>query len=193
MKSICVFCGSSPGRRPEYRASARVLGAALATRGITLVYGGGRVGIMGVLADAVLAAGGRVTGVIPDHLWEREVGHTSLSELHIVHSMHQRKSMMAELADAFIALPGGIGTLEEFFEIWTWGQLGLHKKPLGVLNVADYYTPLIQLIEHTVTEGFLPEKHGALVLFDDDPERLLTRLSMHRPETSDKWISADET
>ena len=193
MKSICVFCGSSPGSRTEYHTSARALGEALATSQIKLVYGGGRVGIMGILADAVLAAGGSVTGVIPDHLWEREIGHTSLTELHIVHSMHERKSMMAELADAFIALPGGIGTLEEFFEIWTWGQLGLHKKPFGVLNVAGYYTPLVQLIDHMVSERFLPEKHRALVLIDDDPARLLARLAVHRPETSAKWISADET
>ena len=193
MKSICVFCGSSPGRRTEYHAAARALGAALAMHEIKLVYGGGRVGIMGILADAVLAAGGSVTGVIPDHLWEREVGHTGLSELHIVHSMHERKAMMANLSDAFVAMPGGVGTLEEFFEIWTWGQLGLHKKPFGILNVAGYYTPLVQLIDHMVTERFLPEQHRALVLIDDNPARLLTRLSTHRPETFDKWISAEET
>jgi uncharacterized protein (TIGR00730 family) len=193
MKSICVFCGSSPGRRTEYHDAARALGAALALHEIKLVYGGGRVGLMGILADSVLAAGGSVTGVIPEHLWEREVGHSGLSELHIVHSMHERKAMMANLSDAFVALPGGIGTLEEFFEIWTWGQLGLHKKPFGILNVAGYYTLLAQLIDHMVAEQFLPEQHRALVLIDDDPARLLARLAVHRPETSDKWISADKT
>jgi uncharacterized protein (TIGR00730 family) len=192
MQSICVFCGSSHGVRAQYTASARELGQLLAERGITLVYGGGRVGLMGVLADAVLAAKGRVIGVIPEFLWQREVGHTGLSELHIVHSMHERKALMADLSDAFIALPGGVGTLEEFFEIWTWGVLGLHAKPFGILNVEGFYSALVQHIDRMVTEGFLPEQFRDLVLIETDPAHLLARVSAHKPARVKQVIDVDE-
>jgi uncharacterized protein (TIGR00730 family) len=193
MKSICVFCGSHPGARSEYSTAAHELGTLLAARDVTLVYGGGHVGLMGVLADAALAGGGRVIGVIPDHLWQREVGHTGLTELHVVSSMHERKALMAILSDAFIALPGGVGTLEEFFEIWTWGVLGLHEKPFGILNVSGFYSALVEHIERMTRERFLPERHRSLVLIDEDATRLLARVSAHKPAHVEKLIERDET
>src|SRR5215831_14246232 len=155
MKRICVFCASSSGSRPEYRLCAEELGAELAQRKIGLVYGGGNVGLMGALADSVLKAGGEAIGVIPEHLMAREIGHKGLTKLHVVHSMHERKALMADLSDAFVALPGGFGTLEEFCEVLTWSQLGLHVKPCGIVNVLDYYSPLLSMFDHAVQERLL--------------------------------------
>ena len=174
--SLCVYCGSRAGLDPRFRAAAQALGTALGRRGWRLVYGGGRVGLMGVVADAALAAGGTVFGVIPVSLQEREVGHTGLSELRIVSSMHQRKQAMAEAADAFLALPGGIGTLEELFEVWTWRQLGDHDRPLGLLNVADFYDGLLDFLDQTVAQGFVGPATRALLTVDAEIERLLDRL-----------------
>lgn len=188
MKRVCVFCGSSPGSRPVYGETAARLGRLLAGRGLGLVYGGGSVGLMGIAADAALAAGGEVIGVIPHALVVREVGHTGLSDLRVVDTMHERKALMAELSDGFLALPGGIGTLEEWFEVWTWGQLGLHGKPFGLLNVAGYYDPLLAMLDQMVGERFLRDTHRAMVLVDDDPERLLDRLAAYTPPRVEKWI-----
>ncbi len=193
MTSLCVFCGSSPGASPDYASAAAALGELLATRGTTLVYGGGKRGVMGVLADACLARGGTVVGVIPSHLWDREVGHTGVSEMHVVASMHERKARMTELADAFLALPGGIGTMEEFFEVWTWGQLGLHAKPLGLLNAGGYFDPLIRFLDHMVDERFLGPDQRAAVLVDEDPARLLDRLAAVHPTRRPRLIARDET
>ena len=178
LSNICVYCGSSPGARPEYLQAARQLGEALARQGKQLIYGGGHVGLMGAVADAVLAGGGRVTGVIPRMLVERELGHTGVTELHVVRDMHERKHMMASLADAFIALPGGWGTLEELTEMVTWNQLGLHRKPIGVVNVAGYYDLFLQFADRMVDEQFVKAKHRALLCTDSDPERLLGMLSI---------------
>jgi uncharacterized protein (TIGR00730 family) len=177
IRSVCVFCGSNVGAAPRYAEAARAFGALLAREGLTLVYGGGHVGLMGIAADAALAAGGKVTGVIPRALWDREVGHRGLTELHIVESMHERKAMMASLSDAFVALPGGLGTLEEIFEVWTWAQLGIHAKPLGFLDVAGFYTPLMAFLDRGVTEGFIRPRFREMALVDDDAEALLRRLS----------------
>lgn len=174
--TLCVFCGSSTGGDPAFAAAARALGATLARRGTTLVYGGGHVGLMGVIADAVLAGGGRVVGVIPEKLAERELAHTRLTELIVLSTMHERKAKMASLADAFVAMPGGLGTLDELFEIWTWAQLGFHDKPIGLLNVRGFFTPLLELTAQMVREGFVGPQNLELVLSDDDGERLLTRL-----------------
>jgi len=191
MKRICVFCGSSPGSRPEYRAAAEELGRELAGRNIGLVYGGTSVGLMGVLADAVLKADGEAVGVIPQRLIEREVGHKGLSKLHVVHSMHERKSLMADLSDAFIALPGGFGTFEEFCEIVTWAQLGLHGKPCGVVNVLGYYSPLLAMFDHAVEERFLKPENRGLVLAQDSVPKLLQALEEWRPVRVEKWLDRD--
>ncbi|MDZ7591014.1 MAG: TIGR00730 family Rossman fold protein [Rubrivivax sp.] len=175
--SLCVYCGSRHGVRPAYTAAARALGQAIGARGWQLVYGGGRVGLMGEVADATLAAGGRVVGVIPESLKRLEVGHGGLHELHVVPTMHLRKQMMAERADAFLALPGGIGTLEELYEVWTWRQLGYHDQPIGLLNVEGYYDELLRFMAHTVDQGFLsPVQHGVLQV-DTDAEPLLLALA----------------
>ena len=187
MKRVCVFCGSHAGRGERYRAAATGFGAELARRGLDLVYGGGHVGLMGVLADATLAAGGRVVGVIPRFLLEREVGHAGLSELHVVESMHERKATMASLADAFVALPGGAGTLEELFEAWTWVQLGLHAKPVGILAVGNFFDPLLAYIDRTVEEGFLAPAHRALLKVSNDPAVLLAKLLSAEPPPAAKW------
>lgn len=176
MKSICVFCGSNPGHRPEYLEVARATGRSIARRRLTLVYGGGRVGLMGAVADAALAAGGRVVGVIPQLLLDREVGHAGLSELHVVTTLSERKSMMAELSDGFLALPGGIGTLDELFEAWTWTQLDLHRKPCGLLNQAGYYDALVAFLDYTVAEGFQRPRHRAALLVGAAVETLLDQL-----------------
>ena len=173
---LCVYCGSRPGRRPDYAQAAQVLGRALAAGGGELIYGGGRVGLMGLVADAALAAGGRVIGVIPEALMQREVGHAGLHELHVVPDMHQRKRRMAEGASAFLALPGGIGTLEELFEVWTWRQLGYHDQPIGLLNVGGYFDPLLQFVDRMIDEGFLAAEQRQLLRVDDDPLRLLAAL-----------------
>lgn len=191
MKYVCVFCGSSMGLRPAYKLAAIAMGETLARRGLDLVYGGGNVGLMGVVADAALAAGGQVIGVIPEFLVAKELAHTGLTKLHIVSSMHERKALMADLSDAFVALPGGYGTLEEFCEILTWAQLGLHQKPQGLLNVEGYYELLLRLFDQAVTEQFLKAEHRSLVLEASNPEHLLDLLTEYQPPSVDKWIGRD--
>ncbi|MEA2377717.1 MAG: hypothetical protein QOD13_1624 [Thermoleophilaceae bacterium] len=194
MERVCVFCGSSPGARPAYAEATAELGRLLAADGIGLVYGGGAVGLMGVLADSVLAAGGEAIGVIPQALVDREIGHSGLTELRVVGSMHERKALMAELADAFVALPGGLGTLEELFEVYTWAQLGLHRKPCGLLDVEHYYAGIVEFLEHAVREGFVREEHRAMLMVDRHPRALIERLREFAPETvQPKWIDRDET
>ncbi len=188
IRRICVFCGSSEGNRPVYREAARAVGRLLARRKIGLVYGGGRVGLMGGLADAVLGAGGEAIGVIPQALMDKEVGHRGLTELRVVASMHERKALMMDLADGFMALPGGFGTLEEFFEVLTWSQLGLHRKPCGLLNVDGYYGELLALVEQGVSDGFIHPVHRNLLLADADPERLFDLLSSSKVPHLDKWL-----
>jgi len=193
IERLCVFCGSNAGTDPAFLAAARAFGALLGRESIALVYGGGHVGLMGALADAALAAGGRVVGVIPRALWEREVGHGGLTELHVVETMHERKALMASLADAFVALPGGLGTLEEIFEVWTWGQLGIHKKPCGFLDVNGYYAPLLGFLDGAVERGLVRREHRAMAIVDDDCETLLRRLAEYEPPRVAKWIEPDET
>jgi len=188
VRSVCVFCGSSPGARPTYRDAARVFGRDVAAKRRTLVYGGGNVGLMGVVADAALAEGGRVIGVMPKHLVDREVAHTGLTELRVVSSMHERKQAMAELSDAFALMPGGLGSLEEFFEVWTWGQLGLHGKPYGLLNVDGYFDPLLAFLDHAVRERFVRPEHRELLVVADDPATLLAGLEAQDPPSFEKWI-----
>lgn len=192
MNRICVFCGSSPGARPEYADAAREMGRALAAGGMGLVYGGGRVGLMGIVADAVMAAGGEVIGVIPDALLRREVGHGGVTDLRVVSSMHERKALMADLADGFVAMPGGYGTFEEFCEVITWSQLGIHPKPCGLLNVAGYYAPLLALFDHAVAEGFVRTQHRELVLEDTTPGGLLAKMRAFDPPGTEKWIQPGE-
>jgi uncharacterized protein (TIGR00730 family) len=193
MRRLCVFCGSSVGNQAEYAEAAQQLGALLAARGVSLVYGGGNVGLMGVIADAVMAHGGEAIGVIPQALADREIAHTGITELRVVDSMHTRKAMMADLADAFVAMPGGVGTFEEFFEVVTWTQLGLHRKPCGLLNVKNFYTPLAAFIDQAVSEGFIRPVHRAAIVVDSDAERLLNTLAgMDLPDVP-KWIRRDET
>jgi uncharacterized protein (TIGR00730 family) len=188
IRRVCVFIGSRPGARPEYLAAARALGTEIARRGMGLVYGGASVGAMGVIADAALAAKGEVTGVIPSWLVDREIAHENLTDLRIVGSMHERKKTMADLADAFVALPGGFGTFDELFEIITWAQIGLHAKPIGLLDVADYFAPVRALIAHVIEEGFAPREHGGLVISRDDPSSLLDALAAFSPPPlGPKW------
>lgn len=190
---ICVFCGSNPGANEAYAEAARGLGRLFARQGIALVYGGGSVGLMGELADAVLGAGGEVIGVIPHALWAREVGHRGLTDLRIVETMHERKATMADLSDAFIALPGGLGTLEEIFEIWTWAQLGLHEKPVGFLDVGGFYAPLMTFLDAAVRARFIREPHRAIAMIDTDAESLLQRFEEWAPPRVEKWITREET
>lgn len=193
MKRLCVFCGSSAGVNPAYAEVATIMGTLIASRGIGLVYGGGAVGLMGVVANAAMAAGGEVIGVIPRALADREIEHTGLTELRVVDSMHTRKAMMADLSDAFVAMPGGVGTFEEFFEAITWTQLGLHRKACGLLNVAGFYTPLATFIDQAVSEGFIRPVHRAAIVVDDDPVRLLDTLATIDLPDVPKWIKRDET
>jgi uncharacterized protein (TIGR00730 family) len=193
LKRICVYCGSNKGNRPEYAKAAADLGAALVRHGIGLVYGGGRVGLMGIIADAVLAAKGEVIGVIPESLVAKEVAHRRLNDLRVVKSMHERKALMVELSDAFIAMPGGFGTLEEFSEVLTWAQLGLHRKPYGLLNVEGFYEPLLKFFDQCVTENFIRAAHRSLIVAEDDPERMLDALAKMELPDLDKWINRDET
>lgn len=193
MRSLCVFCGSSAGHEPAYTEAARTLGRTLAGAKIRLVFGGGRVGLMGEVANAALAAGGEAIGVIPNFLVEREIAHTGLTDLHVVGSMHERKAMMSGLSDGFVALPGGTGTLEEFFEVLTWAQLGEHAKPCGLLNVAGYYDPLLSVLDHMVGKGFLSKSNRALVLVERDPGTLLAKLERYRPPETIKWVGGPET
>ncbi|WP_313949215.1 TIGR00730 family Rossman fold protein [Leptolyngbya sp. FACHB-261] len=188
---MCVFCGSNLGLNPAYQLAAEALGKALAQRELGLIYGGGNVGLIGVVADSALATGGQVIGVIPEFLVAKEIAHKGLTKLHVVGSMHERKALMADLADAFIALPGGYGTLEEFCEILTWAQLGLHQKPQGLLNVEGYYDPLLQLFDQATTEQFLKPALLTLVLQATEPEILLNQLENYKPPKVDKWIGCD--
>ncbi len=196
MHRLCVFCGSNVGNNPIYRAEAENLGRLLAARGIELVYGGGNIGLMGAVADACLAAGGTVIGVIPQALMGKEVAgravdHRALTRLEVVDSMHTRKARMAELADGFIALPGGFGTFEEFCEILTWGQLGFHAKPMGLLNINGFYDPLLAMFERAVQDGFLREQNRAMALHADDIEDLLARMAAYRAEPVSKWLKEE--
>jgi len=194
LKRLCVFAGSSPGARIEYRAAAEALGRALAQRGIGVVYGGGGVGLMGVLADAALAGGGEVIGVIPHSLVAREVAHGGLADLRVVASMHERKALMADLSDGFVALPGGWGTLEEFFEVLTWAQLGLHSKPCGLLNVGGYFDGLLAFLNHAVDERFVRAENGGLVIVATSVEDMLAQLDRYEPPPSTgKWIDRAST
>lgn len=188
MHRICVFAGSNVGIRPEYTEAARMLGQELAKRGLELVYGGASVGLMGIVANTVLAEGGEAIGVLPRGLFRREIPHKGLTEMHQVGSMHERKALMADLADGFIALPGGFGTFDELFEIITWAQLGLHSKPVGLLNAANYFEPLLALVQHASREGFIPAVHLSLLMYEDNPALLLDRFAGYKaPDTSSKW------
>jgi len=188
MKRVCVFCGSNFGLHPAYVQAAKNVGTIFASKGIELVYGGGRVGLMGAVADTVLAAGGKVIGVIPESLVAKEVAHQNLTDLRIVASMHERKALMAELSDGFIALPGGFGTFEEFCEVLTWAQLGLHKKPCGILNVVGFYNSLLELFDFAVAEGFVRQEHRSLITVETEIVDLLDKMSKYQPPTTDKWI-----
>ncbi len=193
LQRVCVFCGSSSGTKPVYREAARAVGRMLAERGLELVYGGGKVGLMGALADACLELGGRAIGVMPRALVDKEIAHLGLTELHVVASMHERKARMADLADAFIALPGGFGTWDEFCEVLTWSQLGLHRKPSALLNVNGYYDFFLSMADRAVEDGFVSALHRMLVLSDDNPARLLDRLANHSVPLADKWLDYDPT
>jgi uncharacterized protein (TIGR00730 family) len=193
MKRICVYCGSNPGRQPVYREAAAELGKALVERDIALVYGGASIGVMGAVADAVLAHGGEVIGIIPQSLATREVAHNNLSELIVVTSMHERKAMMAELSDGFVALPGGWGTFEEIFEALTWAQLGIHEKPCGLLNIAGYYDHLGLFLQHAMDESFVREAYKPMIIMENEPVALLNRFAAYQPPKVHKWIGPDET
>jgi len=193
MKAVCVYCGSSPGRLEAYTNGARALARILVERDLALVYGGASIGLMGMVADEVLALGGRVVGVIPQALARKEVAHAGLTELHLTQSMHERKTLMAELSDGFIALPGGIGTFEELFEIWTWAQLGMHAKPVGLLNVAGYYDALIAFVDHATQEQFMRPAQRALLIVESDPAVLLDRFAAHKAAAGKQWLAAKET
>lgn len=188
MKSICVYCGSAIGSDSAFATAARELGSQLANSGIELIYGGGRVGLMGVVADAVLAAGGRVQGVIPQALATREVAHSGLTQLHVVETMHQRKALMADLSDGFIALPGGLGTFEELFEIWTWAQLGIHSKPIGLLNVVSYFDHLLAFLDHATASRLLKPVHRETLIVSNESQDLLYRMAAFVPEAGRKWF-----
>jgi uncharacterized protein (TIGR00730 family) len=189
---LCVFCGSSAGQDPVYLATARALGEALANNGIELVYGGASVGLMGAVADAVLAKGGYVIGVMPQALVDKEIAHKGLSDLRVVGSMHERKALMAELADGFIALPGGLGTFEELFEVWTWAQLGYHRKPCALLNAGGFYDKLTDFLDDVVERGFVKPIHRAMLIVENDPAVLIQAIRAYEPPKVDKWIKAGE-
>ncbi|GAB4515828.1 MAG: TIGR00730 family Rossman fold protein [Roseibium sp.] len=193
MRAICVFCGSSHGTRQIYTDAARETGRQIAEQGYTLVYGGARVGLMGTVADAALEAGGKVIGILPRALSDKEIGHEGLTELHLVDSMHERKARMADLSDAFLALPGGVGTLEEIFEVWTWGQLGYHHKPCGFLNIGGYYDHLIAFLDHQVEEGFTRDVMRAMAQIAGTPEELISLFENYTPPSAPKWIERSET
>lgn len=193
MQRICIYCGSAAGRDPRYRDAAAAFGAALAARGLGIVYGGGATGMMGAVADAALGEGGEVIGVIPETLLAREVGHRDVTRLEVVTSMHERKARMAELADGFIALPGGLGTFEELFEILTWAQLGFHRKPCGLINMAGYYDHLVTFLDHAVDTGFLRRGNRDMLLVDDDGDRLLDRFAEYRAPRVTQWIDESST
>lgn len=187
-KTICVYCGSNPGARSDYRKGAEALGVAIAARGWSVVYGGASVGLMGTVADAALAGGAEVYGILPDALQKKELGHKGLTRLEVVSSMHERKQRMAELADAFIAMPGGAGTLEEIFEVWTWGQLGFHDKPCAFLNIADYYTDLVRFLDHQAAERFMRKEHRDMLIIDRNIDMLLERIDRYEAPVVEKWL-----
>ena len=193
MRNICVFCGSQSGTDLRYRQAAIELGGLLAQRGHGLVYGGGHVGLMGIIADAVLEAGGSVTGVIPRPMTERELAHETVTKLYVVSSMHERKALMASLSDAFIALPGGYGTLEELFEVIAWAQLGIHRKPIGLLNVAGYFDALLSLVDHMIGQGFIKTRHRGLFVTAEQPQALLDALKRHHMPATRRWLTEEET
>jgi uncharacterized protein (TIGR00730 family) len=194
MERVCVFCGSSPGARPAYAEATAEVARLLVGEGIGVVYGGGHVGLMGVLADTAMAAGGEVIGVMPQALVDREIAHGRISELRVVGSMHERKALMAELSDAFIALPGGAGTLDELFEVYTWAQLGLHDKPCGLLDVEDYFARLADFLDHAVRERFVREEHRAMLMIEREPRALIERLRDYEPRAvAPKWIDREQT
>ncbi len=193
IKRICIFCGSNVGVRRAYAEAAAALARHLVKLGIGIVYGGGNVGLMGVLADAALSEGGEVIGVIPQSLFAKEVGHTGLADLRIVGSMHERKALMADLADGFIAMPGGWGTFDELCEILTWAQLGLHRKPCGILNVEGYYDTLLAMFDHSVAEGFLKREYRPMIVTSTDPEELVAKMQSYRGQVLDKWIDRTQT
>ncbi len=193
MKSVCVFCGSSTGTDPVYADAARRMGETIVKRDLTLVYGGGRIGLMGEIARAVLKDGGRVIGVIPEALLRKELAYDDLTELHVVRTMHERKQMMADLADGFVAMPGGYGTFEEFCEVLTWAQLGIHGKPCALLNVNRYYDGMLALFDHAVAEGFVRTLHRAMVLAESDPDVLLNAMERYAPPAVEKWLDASRT
>jgi uncharacterized protein (TIGR00730 family) len=194
MRRVCVFCGASPGARPEYAQATTELARLLAAEEVGVVYGGGGVGLMGVLADAVLAEGGEIIGVIPRALVDREIAHRDVTDMRVVGSMHERKALMAELADAFIALPGGLGTLEELFEVYTWAQLGLHRKPCALLNVEGYFDGIEDFLAHAVGERFLRDEHRELLLIESEASALLDRIRNFNPDVAvPKWIDREET
>ena len=193
LRTICVFCAANPGANPLYAERAREMGRYLAESGRRIVYGGGRTGLMGALAEGALAAGGKVVGIMPRHLVEREVAHTGLTTLHVVESMHERKSLLAELSDGFLAMPGGLGTMEELFEIWTWGQLGLHGKPYGLFEINGFFAPLLAFLDHAVSEGFIQGANRDQLVVDDDPARLIARMEDVRPPLVARWMTPGET
>ena len=192
MNSVCVFCGSSEGTRPDYAGAAREMGAEIARRGLTLVYGGGKVGLMGAVADAALAEGGEVVGVMPRALVRKEISHKGLAKLHVVGSMHERKMLMNDLSDGFVALPGGYGTLEEFLEVLSWAQLGIHAKPCALLDTHGFWRPLASLFDHAVTEGFVHPDHRSLVVTESEPRRLLDAMARYEPPETKKWLDPEE-
>ena len=192
MKQVCIFCGSYKGTQPIYITAAHAMGRGLAQRGLGLVYGGGRVGLMGAVADGTLAGGGKAVGIIPQSLVDRELAHKGLSELHVVDSMHTRKAMMADIADAFIAMPGGFGTLDELFEIITWAQLGFHHKPIALLNIGGYFDTMLTFIEHMATEGFIKPEHRNAMLVKNQVDDLLDSLLTYQPPQLEKWIKKPE-
>ena len=193
MKSVAIYCGASAGTNDLYRQQADAMGQELAQRGLTLVYGGGRVGLMGAVADSVLRHGGQALGVIPDFLASKELAHLGLTELFVVQTMHERKLKMAELADGFVAMPGGFGTMEELFEVLTWGQLGLHQKPVAVLNVGGFYDHLLRALDHMATEGLLRPENRRQLLQDEDPAALLEKMRDYQPPAVEKWLTPPTT
>jgi uncharacterized protein (TIGR00730 family) len=193
LRTVCVFCAANPGAHPVYAERAAAMGRWLAQSGRRIVYGGGGTGLMGALADAALEAGGEVVGIMPRHLVDREVAHVGLTELHVVASMHERKALLAELSDGFLAMPGGLGTLEELFEIWTWGQLGLHRKPYGLFQVDGFYTPLLAFLDHAVATGFIRPENRAMLVVDDDPAALVGRMERARVPAVPRWLDRTTT
>jgi uncharacterized protein (TIGR00730 family) len=193
LQTICVFCAANPGVDPAYVEQATAMGRFLAESGRRLVYGGGRTGLMGALADGALAAGGEVIGIMPRHLVDHEVAHTGLTKLHVVASMHERKSLLAELSDGFLAMPGGLGTLEEIFEVWTWGQLGLHRKPYGLLQVGDFFAPLLRFLDHAVEEGFIRQEYRDLLVVATEPSSLISRMENMSPPPLPRWVDREST